>query len=115
MELKSTSNLSAGRECETLTARYLEEKFNFKLISKNQKLSGIEIDLVMQDQKGLHLIEVKSVTNYDYLERRVTSGQRRRIRFVLNALLNQNNFARAHLAVVHNGRVDLYFDFFVDN
>lgn len=115
VELKNSSNLSVGYDCETLVAQYLTEKYNFNFISRNQKICNVEVDLLMRDQKSLHLVEVKSLIDYNYIERRVTKKQQQRIRFVLNILLNQNNFARAHLAIVHNGKVDLYLDFFVEN
>lgn len=103
-----------------LRARALEErvleaslKRGAKLVARNIEIAGVEVDLIIEKNRELHLIEIKSLQNLDYLERRVTPGQRERLRRALRALLEQGHQARAHLALVLPDRIKILADFFV--
>lgn len=68
----------------------------------------------MRDRSGAYcLIEVKTLRSEDYIERRVTPSQIRRIRHVLQRMLEIFPGTRAHLVWVEENRMRLWEDFFV--
>jgi uncharacterized protein (TIGR00252 family) len=52
------STTSAGREAESLVAKYLEKQ-GYKLLSQNWRTRFCEIDLVMKKSDTVYFIEVK--------------------------------------------------------
>jgi Holliday junction resolvase-like predicted endonuclease len=80
----------------------------------NHKICRVEVDLVFKSpRQEIWIVEVKSFSNEQYLERRVTPRQCQRIRHVLRALLERGHKARAHLALVTGNQVRIEEDFFV--
>lgn len=72
-----------------------------------------EIDLVVKSRFEVLLIEVKSLSNHDWLAYRVGSRQKLRLRRAL--IYMQNRFklgVRFHLATVtKGGEIEIYADF----
>lgn len=63
---------------------WVEELFvqmNFRLLSANQRLAGVEIDRVFENPDGdLVLCEIKTMSDWNYIMSRVHERQKRRLR-----------------------------------
>lgn len=71
-------HLVHGERSETLAARYLSQK-GLKLVARNYRCRGGEIDLIMDDQGVLTFVEVRSRTSTNFLtpEESITWRKRR--------------------------------------
>ena len=99
--LYNTTTIGAHAENEAL--RYLERN-GLKLIARNYKIKGGEIDLIMQDQEFTVFIEVKFRQSeiYGDAPTLVTPQKRQRlIRAAKTFLLEKNEYDTAH------GRFDI--------
>jgi putative endonuclease len=66
MQAKNNDTTTArGREAESLAARYLESR-GLRLIERNFRIRGGEIDLIMQDQRTLVFVEVRQRSRSDF-------------------------------------------------
>jgi Holliday junction resolvase-like predicted endonuclease len=96
-----------------LVRRQLEAA-GLRCLSSNQKYFGVEVDLLFETSAGERwVVEVKSLRDSNYLERRVTPAQRARIRRVLAQFLERGIPTRAHLALVTKEKVEFIEDFFI--
>jgi len=59
------NNLTTGTKGEDLATKYLKQK-GFKIIDRNFRIRGGEIDIIAIDKKELVFIEVKTRTNYKF-------------------------------------------------
>ena len=55
----SQNKLTRGQICEQKALAFFQKK-GWKLVAKNQRLGGVEIDLILEKTTGYLLIEVKS-------------------------------------------------------
>ena len=53
------SNISKGKLCEQKAIQFFQKK-GWKLIAKNHRVGGVEIDLIMKNTDTFLLVEVKS-------------------------------------------------------
>jgi putative endonuclease len=69
-----------GREAESLAARYLEDK-GLRLVERNFRVRGGEIDLICRDGKTLVFVEVRLRSRSDFggAGASITASKRRRI------------------------------------
>ncbi len=69
-----------GREAEERAARYLESRGQ-RIISRNFRIRGGEIDLICRDGKELVFVEVRQRSRRDFggAGASITAGKRRRI------------------------------------
>ena len=69
-----------GREAETQAAAYLEER-GLRLVERNFRIRGGEIDLVCRDGKTLVFVEVRLRSRSDFggAGASITAGKRRRL------------------------------------
>lgn len=58
-------NLARGNQGETLACNYLKKQ-GYKIIERNFRIRGGEIDIIAQDQDYLVFVEVKTRYSYDY-------------------------------------------------
>ena len=90
------------------------EKQGFSLIKKHLRTPFAEIDLFMKHPSGLFIIEVKSVSSFEMLERVKYSQQFDRLKrahFYLSTRHNENVYAL--LAVVESFKNLYIFDDFL--
>jgi putative endonuclease len=73
-----------GRRAEDRALAYLESQ-GLKLLTRNHRCRGGEIDLVMQEGATLVLIEVRSRSRSDYGGAAASIGPRKQRRFILAA------------------------------
>ena len=69
-----------GREAETRAAAYLQQR-GLRLVERNFRVRGGEIDLIMRDGASLVFVEVRqrSSTGFGGAAASITAGKRRRI------------------------------------
>ena len=102
-----------GKSQEKIAREFFEGGSN-RCLGANVEIAGVEIDLVFREPFGdIYLVEVKSLTSTEFLERRVKPEQRKRIRRAMTALIERGYIVRAHLAVVKRGEIYILWDYFV--
>ena len=76
------TTVARGREAETRAAAYLEDQ-GLRLIERNFRVRGGEIDLIMRDRSTLVFIEVRARNRSDYggAGASITTHKQRRIIF----------------------------------
>lgn len=86
------STVKIGQFGEGLAANYLE-KLGYKIIERNYRIRGGEIDIIAQDNKTLVYIEVKtrSSHSFGYPEEAVTA---KKLRFLKRAAQIYCNFKK---------------------
>ena len=91
----------AGRLAEDLAARFLEKR-GLRVLVRNYRCRGGEIDLIVRDGKTLVFVEVRLRRNTSYggAAASITSGKQRRIILA----------ARHYLAALDTSDVDCRFD-----
>ena len=57
MEKKATAE--KGREAEDIALKFLLEK-GLRLLERNWRFRHLELDIIMEDEKMLHIVEVRS-------------------------------------------------------
>ena len=69
-----------GREAETKAAQYLQ-RAGLRLVERNFRVRGGEIDLICRDGKGLVFVEVRQRSRGDFggAAASITTGKQRRI------------------------------------
>ncbi|MEK7108412.1 MAG: YraN family protein [Patescibacteria group bacterium] len=79
---------SLGKEGEQMAERYLE-KLGYRVLSRNERLVGCEIDLIMKDGEETVFVEVKTRRSHSmgYPEESVTPRKRGHIRRAAEAWL----------------------------
>ncbi len=77
--LKSTySDHEKGYHAEHLVAAFLKSQ-EFKVVFKRLKTKFGEIDLVVAKDGVSYLIEIKTVSNLDFISHRISAGQKQRL------------------------------------
>ena len=76
----NNTTVALGREAETRAAAYLEN-CGLRLVDRNFRVRGGEIDLIMQDGRTLVFVEVRqrSRSQFGGAADSITAGKRRRI------------------------------------
>jgi Holliday junction resolvase-like predicted endonuclease len=75
-----------GQACEEQVSEYLQNR-GYQIVLTRTKVLGVEVDLIVRSTTGVWvLVEVKSLSNADWLEYRLKSPQHRRLRRVAQAL-----------------------------
>lgn len=81
MQAKANDTTTArGREAEDRAARHLE-RGGLRVVERNFRVRGGEIDLICRDGKGLVFVEVRQRSRSDFggAGASITAGKRRRI------------------------------------
>jgi putative endonuclease len=78
------TTVSRGRELEALARRYLEDR-GLRLVTKNFRCPGGELDLVMQDRNELVFVEVRGRRGNRFGSAAESVDQRKRRRLVMAA------------------------------
>lgn len=96
--------MALGRRGEALAAGYLEQS-GHTILATNWRWSHFEIDIISQDNLGLHFVEVKSrrISEIEPVEN-FTAKKRSRLVKAANAFLNGS--ARKNLT----GDFEVFFD-----
>jgi len=112
VELKNSSHAERGKYCENLVKDLLI-KSGWKLFAQRQMVCGVEVDLVFQRDSVLLVVEVKSLSSWEWLSHRLTVRQRRRLDRVVMALASRYNCpVHFQLAVVDKKQSVKFFDEF---
>ena len=83
-EQKKT-HLIKGKQSESLVLNQLIKQ-NWRIISKNTKYSGIEIDLIAQKNGRTVIFEIKSLSRDCHLEKILSPKQKRRLQLAAKFL-----------------------------
>ena len=67
-----------GREKEERVCEYLIQR-GWRIIYKNKKILGVELDILAQKKKEKVVIEVKSISGPNHIERILKPEQKRRL------------------------------------
>jgi putative endonuclease len=99
--------------CEERALHFYLER-HYTLLKRHWKSPFAEVDLVLRSPtQEILLVEVKSVTSFDYLHVRLTSFQKQRLRRCLQFCLEKHPRTRLELAVVsRHGEVMIFEDIF---
>jgi Holliday junction resolvase-like predicted endonuclease len=105
------SKKSRGRWSEDLVLKYFE-KFEFELVCRNQRIAGVEIDLLFQRRKVMHLVEVK-YCSWPQIDVQILSDrQLHRLHRATEQLIARGYHVRGWLAVVTaNQKVHVFENF----
>lgn len=76
-ELKSLSSKERGSFCEEKVLQHFRSQ-GFKLVQRNQKIIGIEIDLIFYF-KNYIMVEVKSLSSFEQIAFRLKKSQKSRL------------------------------------
>lgn len=105
-----------GHKAEDYVKCYCEAQGYYPL-AQNIKIFGIECDLIFElPNREIWILEVKTLKNMSYFERRVTPQQKKRLQSVLNSLLQKypKRTIRAHLVTLDSlNNLRWHYDFFV--
>ena len=103
-----------GELCEELALEYYEKRRGYRLWKRRWDSGFAEIDLVLKDRNGyLLLVEVKSVTSFDFLHLRLQKKQKARLKRALLSCAEKWPGTRMELAVVsQQGEVQTFSDIF---
>ena len=115
---KEMTTIDLGRRGEEEALRFLESK-GMKLLDRNWRSGYREIDLVMEGEDGLHIVEVRSLTESGNIP--YESIDRRKQRMVMSAAARYVYEKRIHAEVrfdvvsVVFGKGDaVYIEYFAD-
>ncbi len=80
-----------GQKGEKLAEKYLRKKAKMKLLERNLRFKQGEIDLLMRDGDELVIVEVRTVSNRESLDRfdRVPPSKQKQLIRLGNVLLNR--------------------------
>ena len=78
-------HLKKGRRNENLVTNFLVKR-NWRVLSRNAKFFGVEIDLIAQKDARTVAFEIKSLNNESHLEKILSSKQKERLKAALEAL-----------------------------
>ncbi len=59
MKKKNYKSYERGKHCEKKAIEFFEKQ-SYKLVEKNYLVAGVEVDLILKNEKGYVLVEVKS-------------------------------------------------------
>lgn len=76
--LKGSKSFCRGQHCEFLVAQHLKKE-NWDLIKKNFRTPYSEVDLLFKKQNSLLMVEVKSLSNMNFIQSRLRSRQKTRL------------------------------------
>lgn len=109
--LKSSSE--RGLESENLVIQHYASK-GYRLIQQRVKTVFAEVDLIFQGKKGnLILVEVKSLSSWDFFQHRISEKQKKRLSRALQYYQSHGHIAALHYAVVsQQGEIRVFPDFF---
>ena len=82
------ANINKGKLCEQRAIIFFQRK-GWKLVSKNQRLGGVEIDLIMENSEAYLLVEVKSDNSWRK-EYPISQNQKRRLLNAFSAFCEQH-------------------------
>lgn len=112
---KNTSKISLsaqqqGLRCEQIALDHYLSK-SYHLIGQRVKTPFAEVDLVLKSpQDEIVLVEVKSLSSFDFLAERISKTQKQRLVRAHRYFLTKHDLVRLELAVVsHEGEL-LIFD-----
>ena len=98
-----------GSESERAAARFLERR-GWKILHRNKKIFGVEIDILAQKKDFYMLLEVKSLKDESHLEKILSQKQKERLRqaaaFLADSLPGKFYFFLA--AVTEKKEIRLY-------
>jgi len=57
----ATGRIDLGKRGEDIACRFLKER-NQQILERNYRKGHLEIDIITKDEKGIHFVEVKSMT-----------------------------------------------------
>ena len=78
-------HLKKGRGNENLVTNFLVKR-NWRVLSRNAKFFGVEIDLIAQKDKRTVAFEIKSLSEESHLEKILAPKQKERLKAALEAL-----------------------------
>ena len=79
-----------GRYCEDLVAIELR-KLGYKILAQRYKIANIKVDLLVRHPRlGLGIVEVKSLSGWDWLSTRVSQKQRLRLQRATEILVERS-------------------------
>ena len=85
MKKIQSSHLVKGKRNENLVTNYLTKQ-NWRILSKNIKHLGIEIDLIAQKENRTVIFEIKSLNQDSHLEKILSSKQKHRLQQAAESL-----------------------------
>ena len=110
MPKKITRNKDKGMMKEEFVSQYLQKR-GWRILHRNKKFFGVEIDILAQKQNERILVEVKSVKRGDYLEGILKPKQKDRLKRVAEALSNSSHLSlRLFLAAVNEQNKATFFE-----
>ena len=100
---------SKGYQKEERVCEYLIER-GWKIIYKNKKILGVEIDILAQRKEEQMVIEVKSISDLNHIEKILKPVQKRRLQKVSESLCSKpEESIRLFLATVDSkNQIDFF-------
>jgi len=102
-------NKKRGSLKENLVAKYFVQK-GWTILYQNHKFLGVEVDLIVKKNQFHMLIEVKSITQQEHLEKILKTKQKKRLLQVTQALSEDFSNLSLLLAVVNNRNKIEFFE-----
>ncbi len=97
-------HIKKGRLCEEKALGFFQKK-GWKPVAKNQRLAGVEIDLILEKPESYLLVEVKSDNKWRR-ERPLSSMQKKRLLKAFTCFCERNKKpVKIQLAIVDNKKV----------
>ena len=98
-----------GAEKEQIVSQYLIKR-GWEIVCQNKKILGVELDILAQKNKDRVLIEVKSVSKSEQIERILKPNQKERLKQAAESLCDDSQHSiRFFLAVVdRKNKVDFF-------
>lgn len=101
-------HLIKGKQSENLVLNQLIKQ-NWRVISKNTKYSGIEIDLIAQKKERTVIFEIKSLSQECHLDKILSLKQKKRLQLAAKILSEDfPNGLELILATVNNKKVSFF-------
>ena len=107
-KLQKKLHLIKGKRSEEIVLNQLKRQ-NWRVLSKNTKYSGIEIDLIAQKNNRTVIFEIKSLSQDCHLEKILSLKQKQRLQSAANILAEDfPNGLELILATVNRQKISFF-------
>ena len=103
------SSRAKGYQKEEKVCQFLTQR-GWQIVSKNKKILGVEVDILVKKKKELIVIEVKSISHPSQVERILKPKQKERLQKVAESLCTKPHYyIRLFLATIDNkNQIDFF-------
>ena len=108
LKLQNSRNRSRGRKSEQLVRDHLKSK-DWSIVFQNRRICDVEVDILAK-RRGAHLlVEVKSLSQEEHIEKILSRKQKDRLKAVAEALAPQAPRGLSLVLALVNTKGEIHF------